>query len=99
MRLNEISRGGKALIDGYGPGFFRVSGRLIDGPVVVCAREAKAWGGYGDFEPIASLRNEIDVLLVGTGNETAPVPGDFGVALEQAGIIPEFMATPPACRT
>ena len=92
-------RAGKALVDGYGPGFFRVSGEVMAGPIVICEREAKSWGGFRDVESITSLVSEIDVLLVGTGAEAAPVPEGFGEALEHVGIMMEFMPTPSACRT
>ena len=35
MRLNEVSYTDAKPIDGYGPGFFRVGGAVIEGAVLV----------------------------------------------------------------
>ena len=99
IRLTEIAFGSATPIDGYGPGFFRIGGEILQGGVIVTASGARIWTGMGDPAPLLALGGEIDVLLVGTGEELAPPPAAFREALDGAGIAIEPMATPAAART
>ncbi len=99
MRLTEISYNDAVPIDGYGPGFFRVGGKRIDGAVLVLPTGVATWGGFEDTTTLLEQVGEIDVLFVGTGAEIAHPPKDFRMKLEDAGIGVETMASPPACRT
>ncbi|MDJ0628585.1 MAG: Mth938-like domain-containing protein [Rhodobacter sp.] len=99
MRLNEVTYTDARPIDGYGPGFFRVGGSVHQGAVLVLPDGTHAWGGYDDLTPLVEAAARIDVLLLGTGAETAHPPAAFRTALEEAGIGVEPMASPPACRT
>jgi uncharacterized protein len=99
MRLNEISYTGAKPVDGYGPGFFRVGGKVFEGPLIVGPTGARAWGGFDDDAPLLLLREEIDVLFVGTGAEIAHLPQVLRETLETAGMGVEVMASPAACRT
>lgn len=99
MQLNEITFDGATPIDGYGPGFFRVGGQVLEGPVLVTVRGARIWGGYEDAAPLLALCEEVDVLFIGTGAETAHAPAALRNALEEAGVGVEAMNSPAACRT
>ena len=99
MRLNEIDYDGRAPIDGYGPGFFRIGGVVHEGAVIVAAGGVRAWGGLADGAALVALAGAVDVLFVGMGAEIAPLPGDLRAALEAAGIGVEAMASPAACRS
>lgn len=99
MRLNEISYNDAVPIDGYGPGFFRIGGKLIEGAVAVFASGVTPWGGFDDTDTILAQADSIDVLFVGTGPEIAHPPAGFRGTLEDAGIGVEAMASPAACRT
>lgn len=99
MRLNEIRYDDAAPIDGYGPGFFRVGGRVITGPVIVLPGGVAGWGGYDDAAPLIAAAADLDVLFVGTGAQVAHLPADLRATLEAAGIGVEAMASPSACRT
>ncbi|NCO87625.1 MAG: hypothetical protein GW886_13440 [Rhodobacterales bacterium] len=99
MRLNEIRFNDAVPIDSYGPGFFRVGGRVIEGPVIVLPSGVGPWGGYADAAPLLAAAAAVDVLFVGTGAQTMHLPQDLRRALEQAGIGVEAMASPAACRT
>lgn len=98
-RLTEISFGSARPIDGYGPGFFRVGGEVLRGPVLVTATGARVWGGYADTDPLVALVGEIDVLFVGTGRAIAHLPADFRAQIEGAGLGVEVMDSPAAART
>ncbi len=99
MRLNEIRFNDAVPIDGYGPGFFRVGGRVIEGPVLVLPSGVVAWGGYDDEAPLLAAAANVDVLFVGTGAQTMHLPSALRDALERAAIGVEAMASPAACRT
>lgn len=97
MRMNEVTYTNAKPVDGYGPGFFRIGGEVIKGPVVVLPEGATPWGGYDDTDALAKA--DVDVIFVGTGAEIAHVPAGFRDVLEQAGLGVEAMASPAACRT
>lgn len=97
MRLNEVVFTDARPVDGYGPGFFRIGGQVVEGAVRVLPSGVASWGGYEDLDALAEAA--IDVLFVGTGAEVAHVPALFRQRLEAAGIGVETMASPAACRT
>ena len=99
MQLTEISFSQATPIDGYGPGFFRVGGQVIEGAVCVTASAAQGWGGYNDADTLLALKDDVDVIFLGTGAETAHIPADLRATLEDAGLGVEVMNSPAACRT
>lgn len=99
MRLTEITFTSARPIDGYGPGFFRVAGTVLRGPVIVTATGAQGWGGYADAAALLALADTVDVILIGTGTRIAHLPVDLRAALDAAGIGAEAMDSPAAART
>ncbi len=99
MRLNEIVYDNAPPIDGYGPGFFRVGGKVRKGPQLILPSGVFDWGGFDDMAPVLAAKGSIDVLFVGTGADVAHLPAAFRDAVEAAGIGAEPMASPTACRT
>lgn len=99
MRLKEISYIDVNPIDGYGPGFFRIGGKVYHGALLLSGAGTSAWAGFEDAAQILSLAGQIDVVLVGTGVEISYIPANFRKVLEEAGIGIEVMRTSSACRT
>lgn len=99
MRLTEITYPDAKPVDGYGPGFFRIGGKVFEGAVRVTPSGASVWGGFEDTAGFVGEADRFDVLFVGTGPEIAHIPAAFREALEAAGIGVEIMASPAACRT
>lgn len=99
MRLNEITYTDAKPIDGYGPGFFRIDGKVHDGPLIVGPKGISGWSGYDDRAALRELVGEVDVLFVGTGAEIAHIPQDMRSELEELGLGVEVMASASACRT
>ncbi len=99
MRLNEVSYSDAQPIDGYGPGFFRIGGKVHHGAVITSPTGTEAWEGYEDSAKLLALAAEIDVLFVGTGAEIAHLPAPLRAQLEAAGVGVETMNSPAACRT
>lgn len=99
MRLTEVTYESAQPIESYGPGFFRVAGQVLHGPVLITPWDAGPWGGLQDSAAPLALIGKIDVLFVGMGAEIAHVPADFRARLEEAGIGVEVMNSPAAART
>ncbi|GAA3872570.1 Mth938-like domain-containing protein [Celeribacter arenosi] len=99
VRLNEMPFEDAVPIDGYGPGFFRVGGKLYQGAVICLSAEVTLWSGLTDRDALLALAGKIDVLLVGTGAEMAHIDADLRTALEDLDIGVEAMASPTACRS
>ncbi len=99
MRLNEVEYDDSQPVDGYGPGFFRIGGKVFEGPTGVFPSGVIGWGGYDDTQTLIEKADELDVLFVGTGKDIAHLPAGFRTALETAGMGVEAMASPAACRT
>lgn len=99
MRLNEVVFTDAKPVEGYGPGFFRVGGEVVHGPMISGSQGTRIWGGFDDVDSLREFAGEIDVLFVGTGAEVAHLPEGLLDDLEAAGIAAEAMATPAACRT
>ena len=99
MRMNEIIYTDALPIEGYGPGFFRIGGKPVHGPVCVSLRGVRTWGGFEDSDMLIELGDDIDVLFLGTGSEIAHLPTALRERLEDAGLGIEVMSSPSACRT
>ena len=99
MHVNEVKFFDAIPIDSYGPGFFRIEGKIIKSGIVCSRSGASSWTGYEDLTNLKKLQNNIDVLFVGTGNEICQVPEIFRKRLQEIGLTLEIMSTPSACRT
>ncbi|MEX0309408.1 MAG: Mth938-like domain-containing protein [Tateyamaria sp.] len=99
MRLNEITYTDAKPVEGYGPGFFRIGGAVIEGGMVTGPSGTGPWGGYEDTDALMALAGQVDVLFLGTGADIAHIPADLRSALESAGLGVEVMSSPSAART
>lgn len=99
MRLNEVTFNDAEPVDGYGPGFFRIGGKLFEGAVITGSAGTNSWSGLDDRQVLLDLAGSVDVLFIGTGAEIAHIPADLRRALEDAGLGVETMNSPAACRT
>lgn len=99
MRLNEIEFNDSDPVDGYGPGFFRIGGEVWQGAVLTGPRGTSSWGGYDDPAALLALKDEVDVVFIGTGAEVAHLPAAFRDTLDAAGLGAEGMTSPAAART
>ena len=89
MHLTEITYPEALPIEGYGPGFFRVSGAVIRGGVLVVGETAISWGGLDDQAPLLALAGQVDVLFLGTGANPAYALRDLVAALSALRRLPE----------
>lgn len=95
------------IVDGYGPGQFRINGQLHDGPRVVLPDSHVAWsvtsvsGITADsLASVAEAQPAVEILLIGTGDKMAMPPRGLKLAMkDRHGISVEVMDTGAACRT
>ena len=99
MRLTEMAFGSAQPVESYGPGFFRIGGQVLQGPVIITPQQAGPWGGLEDVAALTALAGEVDVLFLGMGAEIAHAPRALREALEALGLGVEVMSSPAACRT
>ena len=99
MRVNEIDFPQRQPVESYGPGFFRVSGEVIWGPVALLPSGVRPWTVLCDCSFSEAELDQIDLAVVGTGTELKPLPEPFRGSLRKIGIETEAMPTPAACRT
>ncbi len=104
MLMNEVRFATRPPIDGYGAGGFRIAGYAHMGGLLALPARVSAWAPAWPptpacFADALAAAGEIDLLLVGTGADIAPLPSETLAALEAAGLGVEVMATPAACRT
>lgn len=99
MAMRDTEYDGAVPVDGYGPGFFRVAGKVHHGAVVVTAEGARPWGGLEDVAGLVGLGSSVDVLFVGMGADIARLPAALAATLEEAGLMVETMSTPSAARS
>ncbi len=96
----------RQVIESYGEGRFRISGRAYTGSVLVFPDRTLAW-------PVASMPDlsmdaladvvaaapPVEILLIGCGAKLALLPGPLRQALREHGIGCDTMDTGAACRT
>lgn len=99
MQLTEIHYENVIPVDGYGPGFFRLAGQVLEGAVIVGPHGASQWQGLSDVQALVNLAGAVDVILLGTGAEIAHIPAALKDAVERAGMGVEPMISPSACRS
>lgn len=95
---------GRAPIDSYGNGGFRFAGMSHRGSLLCLPSGIYGWdpGGRIDRETLSRVFDEadaIEVLLVGTGREMAPLDGGLAARLRERGIVSDAMSTGAAVRT
>ncbi|NCC21319.1 MAG: hypothetical protein EOM26_02525 [Alphaproteobacteria bacterium] len=107
MDITPALAEGAPFIQGYGPGRFRIRGVVYEGPLGVFVDKAVVWhvddAGQGlrfrGFSEFVKAKDEIDILLVGTGERFIPLAADLRKALRDEGLCVDAMDTGAACRT
>ena len=102
MHLNEISAPRGQRIDSYGPGGFRIEGVWHAGSVILSPEGVEGFEGPVEAEKLGSVlahAEDLDIVLIGQGAVFAPLSRPVRLALEEAGLGVEPMATDAACRT
>jgi uncharacterized protein len=99
---------GRQMVESYGDGRFRVSGRMFEGSVLVFSDRTVDWpvreAGAVTAQSLAEVAaagqaGAVELLLIGCGPHTALIPGALRQSLRDSGIVTEAMDTGAACRT
>ena len=97
---------GRAPIDAYGNGGFRFADMSHRGSILALPSGIEAWAVARRDRPYAKVflrliqeAADIEVLLIGTGDQMLPLPKAARAALESAGLFPDLMSTGAAVRT
>jgi uncharacterized protein len=104
--LSEARFPGRAPIDAYGNGGFRFAEMSHRGSILALPGGIEAWSvDAADtltpemLEPILREREQIEILLFGTGSAFQPLPDAAAAALADIGLAPDLMNTGAAVRT
>ncbi len=102
MLLNEIGAPRAQRIDSYGPGGFRIEGVWHAGSVILSPDGIEGFEGPVEAEKLGAIlahSEALDIVLIGQGEVFRPLAQPVRLALEEAGLGVEPMATDAACRT
>lgn len=102
----EFQNSGVNIIQGYGPGRFRIGQQVHAYSILVSAQHVSSW----DVTDITSLQAQsletflnhtppLEVILFGTGKQIEPIPLPIRALLKDKKIGVDVMDTGAACRT
>lgn len=102
----EFQNTGVNIIQGYGPGRFRIGQTVHEYSLLVSAEHVSRW----DISDIASVTPQsidaflnhtppLEVIIFGTGQSITPIPQSVRDVLRQKRIGVDVMDTGAACRT
>lgn len=96
----------RQVLEAYGDRGFRVSGRRLEGSLLVFPREVLSWPVSAMDElspeslgPMIERAGEVEIMLLGAGASMAFVPATVRRHLKDHGIAVDVMDTGAACRT
>jgi len=106
MKMEPVVTGYNTAISAYGAGGFTVAGERYAGSILLMPESVAAWT-ITDFngltveslDAIAEHSDDIEILIVGTGDRPALLPPALREHFKARGVSIEAMATGPACRT
>lgn len=97
---------GRKLIKSYGGGRFNISGQEHEGSIIILPEQVLAWPvttiqqiDVAAIEPLIRFKDQIEVLLIGSGATFAFPAPDVLRTLKSHGMIIEVMDSGAACRT
>lgn len=105
MDVTPLIAADQQIIQSYKGGSFRVSGQSYEGAVIVMPAATTPWGFQGKIEDLtlndfaALMDKDLDVVLLGCGDQMAFLPQPLRAQLKEAGLHVETMDTGAACRT
>jgi uncharacterized protein len=97
---------GRHQIESFGNGGFRLGGVSHKGSIIITPSGVRAFAAVDvssltpdDFAPIQLEKAGIDILLIGSGRDMAPLPKALAQQLQVQGIGFDIMSTNAAVRT
>lgn len=108
MDVTPLVKEGAQIVQAYAGGSFRVSGKLHESAIFVTAEKTQKWDASSDdaavltvedFVSLLEKSEEIDVVLLGTGNAIKFLSPALRNTLRDRGLSVDVMDTGAACRT
>jgi uncharacterized protein len=103
MDITPLLKPEQKIIQSYGAGFFRVNTEILKCAILICGNEVAEWKCGDDIfnlsPDILSLKNSIEILLIGTGKNSTIIPPSKRKNLIGLGFTVDMMDTASACRT
>lgn len=106
MDVTPLVREGQQIIQGYAADGFKVSGVSYSGAVLVKPSGVLEWSAetfdvltLEDFKFLIDMKDDIDVVLLGTGKSFQFLPSALKQSLADVDILVDVMDTGAACRT
>ena len=106
IEMREAHYPGRAPIDVYGNGGFKFANMSHDGSLLCLPSGIYAWNVNGtddltpeNFDKLFAEAGDIEILLVGTGENLVPLGADMREKLRAASISADPMSTGSAVRT
>ncbi len=106
IEIREAHFPGRAPIDAYGNGGFRFADMSHRGSLLLLPSGIYGWEpvdakelSVGHFEKVLAEAQDIEVLLIGTGDGMRVLPKELRAAFKEAGISIDPMSTGAAVRT
>jgi uncharacterized protein len=97
---------GRHLIDSFGNGGFRLGGVSHQGSILIAPSGVRALDAADaaallpeHFDLLVAERNDLDMLLIGTGKEMLPLPKTLALYLAKQRLHYDVMGTNAAVRT
>ena len=107
MDVTPLVREGLQLIQSYSAEGFKINSQSYGGAVIVTPFETRSWNDVSDvssltlqnFQSVIEIKEDVDVVLFGTGAKMAFLPSEVQSALQKQGLNVDCMDTGAACRT
>lgn len=107
MDVTPLVKEGSKIIQSYAGGRFRISGESYEYAVLVMQNSVQKWDAAApvkelsaeDFEPLIAMRDEFDVVLMGTGERISFLQPALKRELKERGLHIEVMDSGAASRT
>lgn len=98
MKFEETRYDDAVAVDSYGPGFFRISGDIVEGSVFLFDGSIRRCTLGAALKEMGDQIEGADVVFIGTGADLCSLSEAELTALKKIDVGYELMATPTACR-
>lgn len=106
MDVTPLISGDRQIIQGYGDGRFRISGKVHEGSVLVFPQAVASWPvaeiaglTLDSLAAVTAHDPRIEILLIGCGQRMALLAPALRQSLRASGVVVDTMDTGAACRT
>ncbi len=104
--ISPLAPQGRLIVDSYGPGRFKISGRTYQGSILLSQTSLNPWElrdpaalAPDSLDPLVGLDPPCEVVLLGCGARMTLVPAAIRTAWRERGLPVDIMDTGAACRT